>query len=36
MMDEPKELTGLNQGDYDYPLADVSKTRNAHSERIAF
>ena len=24
MMDEPKELTGLNQGDYDYPLADVS------------
>ena len=23
-MDEPKELTNLNQGSYDYPLADVS------------
>ena len=23
-MDEPKELTGLNQGSYDYPLVDVS------------
>lgn len=23
-MDEPKELTGLNQDNYDYPLADVS------------
>lgn len=23
-MNEPKELTGLNQGYYDYPLADVS------------
>lgn len=23
-MDKLKELTGLNQHDYDYPLADVS------------
>ena len=33
-MDEPKILTGLNQGDYSYPLADVSHLSPEEKEKL--
>ena len=33
-MDEPKELTNLNQGDYDYPLADVSHLSEKEKQNL--
>lgn len=46
-MEEPKELTGLDYDNYDYPLTDVprlsvkekkglAETRNAHTESVEF